>query len=69
MARPVVWVLASIVFALELVFWATGAWAKDGRANGAGQPNLRHAPHKACATKSPLMRRSCCGLPHEHSIS
>ncbi len=48
MARPLVWVLASIVFALALVLWATGAWAKGGRANGAGQPSLRHAPLKDC---------------------
>lgn len=48
MARPLVWVPASIVFALELVLWATGAWAKDGGAKGAGQPSLRHMPAKDC---------------------
>ena len=46
MAWPLVWVLASIEFALELVLWVTGAWAKDGRANGAGQPIL-HAPSRS----------------------
>ena len=48
MARPLVWVPASIVFSLELVLWATGAWAKDGGAKGAGQPSLRHMPAKDC---------------------
>jgi hypothetical protein len=48
MARPLVWVPASIVFALELVLWATGAWAKDGGAKGAGQPSLRDMPAKDC---------------------
>ena len=48
MARPLVWVPASIVFSLELVLWATGAGAKDGGAKGAGQPSLRHMPAKDC---------------------
>ena len=48
MAGPLVRVLGSTVFALALVLWATGAWAKDGRANGAGQPNLPHTPLKDC---------------------
>ena len=46
MAWLLVWVLASIEFALELVLWVTGAWAKDGRANGAGQPIL-NAPSRS----------------------
>jgi len=48
MARPLVRVLGSTVFAFALVLWATGAWAKDGRANRVGQPGLRHAPLKDC---------------------
>jgi hypothetical protein len=48
MARPLVYVLALIVFALALVLWTTGAWAKGGRTYGTVQPSLRQAPLKDC---------------------
>ena len=48
MARPVVYILALIVFVLALVLWTTGAWAKGGRAYGTAPPGYRHAPLKDC---------------------
>lgn len=48
MARPVVNLLALIVFVVAQLLWATGAWAKDVRAYEAGPLSSRHRPIKDC---------------------